>query len=76
MTKLCVIFGGKSSDHEVSCKSAYNILKNLNKEKYEIIKFGITKTGATWLYRGDDESLLDGSWEHHDCYPCVISHCP
>ncbi len=76
MTKLCVIFGGKSSEHEVSCKSAYNILKNLNKEKYEIIKFGITKTGATWLYRGDDESLLDGSWEHHDCYPCVISHCP
>ena len=76
MTKLCVSFGGKSSEHEVSCKSAYNILKNLNKEKYEIIKFGITKTGATWLYRGDDESLLDGSWEHHDCYPCVISHCP
>lgn len=76
MTKLCVIFGGKSSEHEVSCKSAYNVLKNLNKGKYDIIKFGITKTGATWLYRGDDESLLDGSWENHDCYPCVISHCP
>lgn len=76
MTKLCVIFGGKSSEHEVSCKSAYNVLKNLNKEKYDIIKFGITKDGGTWLYRGDDESLLDGSWEHHDCFPCVISHCP
>ena len=75
-TKLCVIFGGKSSEHDVSCKSAYNILKNLNKEKYDIIKFGITKEGATWLYTGDDESLLDGSWEKHDCQPCVISHCP
>lgn len=74
--KLCVIFGGKSSEHEVSCKSAYNILKNLNKEKYEIIKFGITKEGATWLYTGDDESILDGTWEKHDCTPCVISHCP
>ena len=74
--KLCVIFGGKSSEHEVSCKSAYNILKNLDKEKYEIIKFGITKAGATWLYTGDDESILDGSWENHDCFPCVISHCP
>lgn len=74
--KLCVIFGGKSSEHEVSCKSAYNILKKLDKEKYEIIKFGITKQGATWLYKGDDESLLDGSWENHDCEPCVISHCP
>lgn len=74
--KLCVIFGGKSSEHEVSCKSAYNILKNLDKEKYEIIKFGITKQGATWLYEGDNESLLDGSWESHDCTACVISHCP
>ena len=76
MTKLCVIFGGKSSEHEVSCKSAYNILKNLDKEKYDIIKFGITKEGATWLYSGDDESILDGTWENHDCEPCVISHCP
>lgn len=74
--KLCVIFGGKSSEHEVSCKSAYNILKNLDKEKYEIIKFGITKEGATWLYKGDDESIFDGSWQNHDCEPCVISHCP
>lgn len=74
--KLCVIFGGKSSEHEVSCKSAYNILKNLDKEKYDIIKFGITKQGATWLYEGDDESILDGTWEKHDCTACVISHCP
>lgn len=75
-TKLCVLFGGKSSEHEVSCMSAYNILKNLDKEKYDIIKFGITKTGATWLYTGDDESIKDGTWEHHDCTACVISHCP
>jgi len=74
--KLCVLFGGKSSEHEVSCKSAYNVLKNLNKEKYEIIKFGITKEGATWLYSGDDESILNGTWHTHDCEPCVISHCP
>lgn len=74
--KLCVIFGGKSSEHEVSCKSAYNILKNLDKEKYDIIKFGITKEGATWLYTGDDESIKDATWYTHDCAPCVISHCP
>ena len=74
--KLCVIFGGKSSEHEVSCKSAYNILQNLDKTKYEIIKFGITKEGATWLYTGDDESIKDATWYKHDCTPCVISHCP
>lgn len=74
--KLCVIFGGKSSEHEVSCKSAYNILQNLDKSKYDIIKFGITKEGTTWLYTGDDESIKDASWYTHDCLPCVISHCP
>ena len=74
--KLCVLFGGKSSEHEVSCKSAYNILQKLDKEKYEIIRFGITKDGATWLYTGDDESIKDASWYTHDCAPCVISHCP
>lgn len=74
--KVCVIFGGKSSEHEISCLSAYNILQRLDKEQYEIIKFGITKEGATWLYEGDDESILDGTWESHDCTACVISHCP
>lgn len=59
--KIAVIFGGQSSEHEVSCLSAVNIIDGLNKEKYEIHRIGITKEGH-WLYVEDNTQLKDGSW--------------
>ena len=59
--KIAVIFGGQSSEHEVSCMSAANIIDGLNKEKYEIHRIGITKEGH-WLYVEDSARLKDGSW--------------
>lgn len=63
-SKLClgVIFGGQSSEHEVSLMSAASILENLDKEKYEIYKIGITKEGRWLLYEGPASGLSDGSW--------------
>ena len=46
--KLGVILGGMSTENEVSVKSAQSILKNLNREKYEIIPIYIAKDG-TWF---------------------------
>lgn len=43
--KLGVIFGGMSTEHEVSCKSGAAIIKNLNKEKYDIYPIYIDKNG-------------------------------
>ena len=43
--KLGVIFGGMSTEHDVSVLSGYSILKNLNKEKYEIFPIYIDKDG-------------------------------
>lgn len=45
---LAVIFGGKSREHEVSLSSALEVIKNLNKNKYNIIPIAITKKGK-WL---------------------------
>ncbi len=45
---LAVIFGGKSGEHEVSLSSARGVMKNLNKEKYNVIPVAITKKG-NWL---------------------------
>lgn len=59
--KIAVIFGGQSSEHEVSCISAANVIDGLNKEKYEIHRIGITKEG-NWIYVEDSASLRDGSW--------------
>jgi D-alanine-D-alanine ligase-like ATP-grasp enzyme len=45
---LAVIFGGKSNEHEISLKSANEVINNLNKDKYNIIPIAIAKSGR-WL---------------------------
>lgn len=45
MIKLGIIYGGMSTEHEVSVTSAKSVIKNLNKEKYEINEIYITKEG-------------------------------
>lgn len=47
--KIGLIFGGKSGEHEVSLRSAKEVLDNLDKDKYEIIPIAITKKG-NWLF--------------------------
>ena len=41
--KLCVLFGGKSVEHEVSVISALQAIGQLDKTKYDIIPVYITK---------------------------------
>ena len=43
--KIGVLFGGKSAEHEVSINSANNVIKGLNKEKYQVFKIKISKDG-------------------------------
>jgi D-alanine-D-alanine ligase len=47
-TKVAVIFGSKSVEHEVSVVTAMQIMVNLDKKKYEIIPVYIDKTGKWW----------------------------
>ena len=46
-TKICLIFGGRSAEHEVSLVSAAAVFKNLNSKKYEVLCIYIRKEG-TW----------------------------
>ena len=55
MIKLGIIYGGKSTEHDVSIKSAKSILDNLNKEKYDIYPIFIDKDG-TW-YDGENKKI-------------------
>ena len=59
--QVAVIFGGKSSEHEVSCHSVLNVIKGFSPEKYEIHLIGITKEGH-WIYVPDATAIEDGSW--------------
>ncbi len=61
--KVCVVFGGQSSEHEVSAVSAASVIDNLDKEKYKIIKLGITKKGRWFIYTGKTQKIADGSWQ-------------
>lgn len=58
---VAVLFGGQSSEHEVSCMSAQTIVKAMDKEKYNVILIGITKDGR-WLHVDNVGRIADKSW--------------
>ena len=74
--KMCVVllFGGMSSEHEVSCVSVGNFVRNIDRSKYEVLTVGITKEGR-WLYtEATAAQMADGSWEElAGNMACVIS---
>src|SRR3989337_3887520 len=66
--RIGIIFGGCSEEHPVSVKSAQEVAKNLDIEKYEPFWIGITKSGAWRLCDGPD-----ANWENGSCRPAVLS---
>jgi D-alanine-D-alanine ligase len=62
-TTVAVIFGGVSSEHDVSLVSAKSVIDNIPKDKYNVIMLGITKSGRWILYSGPTDKLPDSSWE-------------
>ncbi|EKE15665.1 MAG: hypothetical protein ACD_11C00115G0005 [uncultured bacterium] len=56
--RIAVVFGGPSGEHEVSLKSASQVISALDKDKYEIIPMAITKTGH-WLVGEDGEKYMN-----------------
>ncbi len=72
--KIAVLFGGVSSEHDISLMSAYSVLTNIPKDKYEVICIGITKKGHWMYFPGEYEEIKDGTWENNsDCCTAVIS---
>jgi len=69
---VAVIFGGQSSEHEVSRVSASMIISNLNSDKYFIIPVGITKKGKWLIYSGPVEHIKSGEWEKYGV-PAILS---
>ena len=74
--RLAVIFGGVSSEHEVSRMSVTSILENLSNERYEVHMVGITKEGRWLLYTGPVEDILSGAWEQGPVTPAFLSPDP
>jgi D-alanine-D-alanine ligase len=70
---LILLFGGRSSEHEVSRRSVYAVYSNLDKEKYNVSLVGITKEGKWYLYTGDPAAIPDGSWEKNPTYLAPVT---
>jgi D-alanine---(R)-lactate ligase len=66
--KVGIIFGGCSEEHPVSVKSAQEVARHLDRERYEPSWIGITTSGAWKLCDGPD-----AEWENGGCRPAVLS---
>jgi D-alanine-D-alanine ligase len=74
-TKVGIVFGGQSGEHEVSLMSSASVIKVMDKTKYDIIPIGITKEGNWNLFLGDISKIEDGSWPD-EAVPALLSPDP
>lgn len=66
--KLAVLFGGQSTEHEVSRVSAASVLRNIDQCKYDVYPIGITKDGKWIEYTGAVANIENGEWEKDEFY--------
>ena len=57
--KVAIIYGGKSVEHQVSINSASNIYQYIDKERFEPILLGVSKSG-TWYHCTNTSDPIDG----------------
>lgn len=58
--KVGIIFGGKSTEHEVSLISSRDIISAIDENKYDIVRIGVLKDGSSY-YFPDDSYLINGN---------------
>ena len=56
-TRVAVVFGGRSSEHSISCLSAGSVLAHLDRDRFEVVPVGIARDGA-WVLGTDDPREL------------------
>lgn len=74
--KIAVIFGGNSTEYDVSLQSSFAVLENLNADKYDIMPIGITRDGNWYRYIGNYENIQNDTWCEDSTYliPVAVSH--
>lgn len=56
--RVAVVFGGRSSEHAVSCATAAGVLRAIDRDAYDVVPVGITRDGA-WVLAEDDPERLE-----------------
>lgn len=73
--KVGCLFGGCSSEYSVSLVSASSVIRNIDEDKYEIIKIGITKDGDFYLYSGSIDDIENDKWFRKDTCRKITFSC-
>ena len=72
--RVAVLFGGCSTEYDVSLQSSYAVITKLNKERYEIIQIGITPQGDWFRFFGSPEQIANDTWRKSgQCISAIIS---
>ncbi len=58
---VAVFFGGQSSEHEISCLSAVNVIGSIDRDHYDVVLVGITEEGE-WLLTDSVGEIPSGAW--------------
>lgn len=66
--KVAILFGGQSTEHEVSRVSAASVLRNIDGTKYDVYPIGISKEGKWFEYTGSIDKIESGQWESDQYY--------
>lgn len=70
---ICVVFGGISSEHEVSKMSAKTVLSNIDYEKFNVYPIFITKDGSWKLFEGEIKDVAAKNPEEYAASDAIIS---
>ena len=72
MKTVAILFGGRSSEYEVSLVSATGAYTNIDKSKYNVILIGITRKGRFFLYRDDPDLIQSDRWTDGEKTPLSL----
>jgi D-alanine-D-alanine ligase len=77
--RVAVVFGGRSSEHSISCVSAAGVLRAIDRDAYDVVPVGISPAGR-WMLVADDPArleIVEGKLPQVDeGYPVVLAGDP
>lgn len=76
MIRVCLLFGGKSGEHEVSCRSAASVARQLDPARYQVLLVGIDPKGV-WHFQHEGRFVREPYGERLEIVPgsepvCVV----
>ena len=59
---VVLLFGGQSSEHDISRRSVMTFIEYIDREKFEVILLGITREGRWLLFEGEPDKIIADQW--------------